>query len=150
MWMFPPLPSANLHFSNKSQWLSLSIPLWRFAIFSSTNPCALCLQNSYVHLPSQRIKVTLQEWVCTSVLFLSSQATAFTSLLLVLLSLLVGRRPQHWTHGGSNVVLLLIQVPRSHQQLVSRGTNHQDVSAGSGNLSLTCQKPFLSLLLFLF
>lgn len=80
MWMFPTLPSANLHFSNKSQGLSLSIPLWRFAIFSSTNPCALCLQNSYVHLPSQRIKVTLQEWVCTSVLFLSSQATAFASL----------------------------------------------------------------------
>lgn len=40
--------------------------------------------------------------------------------LLMLLSLLVGRYPQHWTHGGSNVVLLLLmQMPRSHQQLVS-------------------------------
>lgn len=74
------MPSANLHFPNKSQGLSLSSPLWRFAIFSSTNPRASCLQNSYEHLPIQRIKVTLQEWVCTSVSFMSSQATAFASL----------------------------------------------------------------------
>lgn len=144
-----PLLSTNLHFSNKSQGLSLSIPLWRFAIFSSTNPCALWLQNSYVHLPSQRIKVTLQEWVWTSVFFMSSQVQPLPHSLLMLLSPLVRRCPQNWIHGGNNVGLLLIQMPRSHQQLVSWGTNHQDVSTDSGNLSLTHQKPFLSLL-FLF
>lgn len=69
--MFPPLPSANLHFSNKSWGLSLSIPLQSIAISSPMNPYASCLQNSYVHLPSHRIKITLLMWVCTSAMFTS-------------------------------------------------------------------------------
>lgn len=149
MWMFLPLPSASLHFSNKSQGFSLSIPLCRFAFFSSTNPCTLCLQNSYVHLWSQRIKVTLQERVYTSVLIMPNQATAFASLPSHA-SVSISGEMSPALDSWCNVVLLLIQMPRSHQQLVSWGANHQDVSADSGNLSLTCQKPFLSLLLFLF
>lgn len=83
---------------------------------------------------------------------LSSQATAlhFTpSFLLVLPSLLLGRCLQDRMSGRSDVVLPFIQMPRSSQGLTPQGTSHPDVSTGSGNLALTCQKPFLSLFLSL-
>lgn len=140
MWMFPPLPSANLHFSNMSQGLSLSISLWRFAIFSSTNPCALCLQNSYVHLPSQNIKVTLQEGqnICF-VRVKPSYSLCFTPFSCSCLCWC----PQHWTHGGSNVLLLLIQKSSAIGFMRNK-------SSRSECRLWTCQKPFLSFLLFLF
>lgn len=147
--MFPPLPSANLHFSNTSQGLSLSIPLWRFAIFSSTNPCALCLQNFYMHLPSQRIKVTLQEGQHICFFHVKpSYRLCFTPFSCSCLC---------WWGGVPSIGLMVEAMCccclfrcQDAKQLVSWGTNHQDVSEDFGNLSLSCQKPFLSFLLFLF